>query len=315
MLCGSCGADILVRPIPLESMIGVGAVIKTEPVRLMTGGLACNAGIAMTRLGMKAAMLAYVGADEWGDMIRARLEGEGVGCGALLRHPTTGTGTTAVLINAAGERSFATYGGASYRLDRSTMLAHLDLFARSRMMLVGYYSQMPDLEPDLDEVLKAIRATGCRTAMDTGGSGGSMRPLDRILPHLDVYVPSHDEATHQTGESDPRKIIDTLRRCGAPGLLGVKLGRAGALLSPAAGQLIEVPCAPLPGPIVDTTGAGDAFFAGLLTGLLREMSVEEAGRLGAATAACCITALGATEGIRPDRVTGVFRSAGPLRIP
>ena len=51
-----------------------------------------------------------------------------------------------------------------------------------------------------------------------------MQPLDRILPHLDVYVPSHNEATHQTGLTDPREIIETYRACGAPGLLGVKLG-------------------------------------------------------------------------------------------
>jgi sugar/nucleoside kinase (ribokinase family) len=212
-----------------------------------------------------------------------------------------------VLVDRGGERSFAHTAGASNLLDRSVMLGHLDLFARSRMMLVGYYSQMPKLEEDLPEVLSAIRAAGCRTALDTGGSGGSMQPLDRILPHLDVYVPSRDEAMHQTGQSDPRSIIDTFRRCGAAGILGVKLGSEGALLSPAAGEYVEVPCAPPPGPIVDTTGAGDSFFAGLLTGLLRDMSVEDAGRLGAGTATCCITALGATEGIRLDRVIRVSR--------
>ena len=189
------------------------------------------------------------------------------------------------------------------------MLGNLDLFARSRMMLLGYYSQLPDLEEDLPEVLAAIRATGCQTAMDAGGGGGSMQPLERILPHLDVYVPSRTEAMHQTGQSDPRAILDTFRSCGAPWIVGVKLDSEGALLSPAAGVYVEVPCVPPPGPIIDTTGAGDAFFAGLLTGLLRGLGVEDAGHLGAATASCCITALGAVEGIHPDRV---IRVGGPL---
>jgi len=308
VLCGACGADLLVRPVPLQAAIGNGAVIETDPIRLATGGLACNAGIAMSRLGMKTAILAYVGTDEWGGMIRSYLEADGIDCRGLLRHPSAGTSTTAALISSSGERSFAHSGSASYRLDRKSMLANLDLFSRSRMMLVGYYSQMPDLEGDLPDVLAAIRATGCRTALDTGGSGGSMQPLDRILPHLDVYVPSRDEAMHQTGRSDPRSIIDTFRSCGATGLLGVKLGSEGALLSPAAGNYVEVPCIKPPGPIVDTTGAGDAFLAGLLTGLLRGMSVVDAGHLGAAAAACCITALGATDGIVPDRVAGLMRS-------
>jgi sugar/nucleoside kinase (ribokinase family) len=314
ILCGSCGADLLIRPVPLQAAIGNGTVIATDPIRLMTGGLACNAGIGMSRLGMKTAILAYVGTDEWGAMIRTRLEAGGVDCHGLLSHPTAGTSNTAVLISSGGERSFAHSGSASYRLDRKAMLAHLELFARSRMMLVGYYSQMPDLEGDLHDVLTAIRATGCQTAMDTGGSGGLMQPLDRILPHLDVYVPSRDEAMHQTGQSDPRSIIETFRSCGATGLLGVKLGSEGALLSPVAGEFVVVPCIKPPGPIIDTTGAGDAFLAGLLTGLLRGMSVADAGYLGAATAACCITALGATDGIAHDRVIDLMESARGLGV-
>ena len=188
-------------------------------------------------------------------------------------------------------------------MDGRLFLDHIDLFARSRMTLIGYYSLMPNLESDLADVLAAIRATGCKTALDCAGSGGTMQPLDKLLPHLDVYVPSLNEASHQTGLSDPRAILELYRNCGAAGLVGVKLGSKGALLSPAAGQWIEVPAVAPPGPIVDTTGAGDCFYAGLLTGLLRGMDAASAGRLGAAAGACCVTALGATAGIRDYAAT------------
>jgi sugar/nucleoside kinase (ribokinase family) len=298
VLCGSCVADILVRPVPLEVAIGGGRLLHTEPIEVVTGGIVCNSGIAMARLGMKTAAFSYVGRDEWSAVIRRRLEAEGLDCSLLLTHPTAATSTTAVLIDPSGERSFAHCVGAPKLIDKSLLLANLDVFARSRMMLIGYYSLMPNLDPDLPEVLAAIRKTGCLTAMDTAGDGGAMQPLDRILPHLDVYVPSHDEATHQTGETDPRKIIDAYRRCDAPGLLGVKLGSKGAMLSPSAGQYIELPCATPPGPVVDTTGAGDSFFAGLLTGLLKGFDATHAGRLAAATGACCVTGFGATAGLR-----------------
>lgn len=298
VLVGSCVADILVRPVPLESPIGSGRLITVDPIQVVTGGIVANAGNAMARLGMKAAACTYVGRDDMGSLIRRRLEAEGVDCTALIEHPTVASSTTAALIDPSGERSFAHCVGAPKLIDRRFLLDRLDLFARSRMMVLGYYSLMPNLEGDLPEVFAAIRQTGCRTVLDCAGSGGTMQPLDRILPHLDVYCPSRSEAEHQTGLSDPRAILDTYRACGAPGLVGVKLGSQGALLSPRAGEYVEIPSVTPPGPIVDTTGAGDCFIAGLLVGLLCGMDTREAGLLAAATGACCITGLGATAGIR-----------------
>ncbi len=298
VLCGSCVADVLIRPVPLGVAIGYGRLVHAEPITVTTGGIVNNSGIAMSRLGMKIAAFSYVGRDNFGAVVRRRLESEGIDCSLLLTHPTAATSTTAVLIDPNTERSFAHCVGAPKSIDKTLMLANLDVFARSRMTLIGYYSLMPNLEPDLPEVLAAIRQTGCRTALDAAGDGGTMHPLDRILPHLDAYVPSHDEATHQTGETDPRKIIDIYRRCGCTGLLGVKLGSKGAMLSPSAGEYIELPCATPPGAVVDTTGAGDSFFAGLLTGLLKGFDATRAGRLAAATGACCVTDYGATAGLR-----------------
>lgn len=298
VLCGSCVADMLVRPVPLNAPIGEGKLLLAEPIEMTTGGIVCNSGIAMTRLGMNIAVMTYVGKDEWAGMIRRRLEAEGIDCGRLLIHPTGATSSTAVLIDPSGERSFAHCVGAPQLMNKATFLDNLDLFARSRMMLFGYYSIMPHVEPDLPEVLAALRQVGCQTAIDAIGDGGDMSLLAKILPHLDVYVPSHVEATGQTKQTDPRRMIDTYRDCGAPGVLGVKLGSKGALLSPAAGQYIDIDCVTPPGPVVDTTGAGDCFFAGLLTGLLNGLDVASAGRLAAATGACCVTGYGATAGLK-----------------
>jgi sugar/nucleoside kinase (ribokinase family) len=298
VLCGSCVADMLVRPVPLDRPIGAGRLMAAEPIELTTGGIVSNSGIAMARLGMKVAAFTYVGNDAWGPAIRGKLSAEGIETSHLLTHPTAATSTTAVMIDPSGERSFAHCVGAPRLIDKALFFEHLDLFAGARMVLLGYYSLMPNLEPDLPEVFAAIRATGCRTALDAAGDGGSMQPLERILPHLDVYVPSHAEAVHQTGVEDPKAILKIFRDCGAPGLLGVKLGSRGALLSPAAGEYLEIACVPPPGAVVDTTGAGDAFYAGLLTGLLRGLAAAEAGRLAAATGACCVTGFGASAGLR-----------------
>ena len=107
VLCGSCVADMLVKPVPLTAPIGPGRLFQTDPVEVVTGGIVCNSGIALARLGMKPAAFSYVGRDDWGLLIRRRLEAERVDCGRLLTHPTAATSTTAALIDQDGQRSFA----------------------------------------------------------------------------------------------------------------------------------------------------------------------------------------------------------------
>jgi sugar/nucleoside kinase (ribokinase family) len=297
-VCGSCVIDVLVRPVALDTPIGGGQLVRTEPLLLTTGGIVSNAGTTLARLGMKTAAFTYVGNDEWAEAIRSRYAAEGIDTSHLMTHASAPSSTTAVLIDESGERSFLHAVGAPKLLDKSVFLSRTDFFARSRVMLLGYYPLLPNLQADLPEVLAAIRATGCMTALDAAGDGGTMEPLAECLPHLDFYVPSFKEASHQTGKSDPEKIIAAYRSVGAVGLIGVKLGTRGALLSPRAGEFIEVAPISPPGEILDTTGAGDCFFGGLLAGILRGFSIADAGKLAAACGACCVTGLGATTAIR-----------------
>jgi sugar/nucleoside kinase (ribokinase family) len=252
---------------------------------------------------MRVAAFTYVGDDEWADVIRHRYAAEGVDTSSLVTYPGGATSTTAVLIDPSGERTFVHCVGAPRMLDKEAMLAKLDLFASSRAMLLGYYPLMTRLQPDLPEVLAAIRKTGCLTAMDSAGDGGRMDPLAKILPHLDFFVPNEGEAARQTGECEPRAMIKVFRDAGAQGFLGIKLGVRGALLSPKSGEFAEVAVVQAPGDVVDTTGAGDSFYAGLLAGVLRGLPPADAGRLAAATGACCVTGLGGSTAIRSHEET------------
>ena len=308
VVCGSCVVDVLAHPVQLNAPIGAGKLVPTEPLQLTTGGIVSNAGITLSRLGMRVAAMTYVGDDPWAEVIRTHYQNEGVDIGQLLTHPSAPTSTTAVLIDEEGERSFLHAVGAPKYLDEPTFIERLDLFANSRAMLLGYYPLLPNLLDDLPEVLAAIRQTGCLTALDTAGDGGTLGPIERCLPQLDFYVPSLAEARHQTGEDDPRKILDVYRVAGAAGLVGVKLGEQGALLSPRSGEFIEIRSVLPPAPVIDTTGAGDCFFGGLLTGILRGLDVSDAGRLAAAAGASCVTGLGATTAIR--NYTGTASLAG-----
>jgi sugar/nucleoside kinase (ribokinase family) len=298
VVSGSCVVDVLVRPVELDSPIGAGRLIRSEPLILTTGGIVSNSGITMSRLGMRVAAFTYVGDDPWAEIIRRSYAAEGVDASALVTRSDSATSTSAVLIDPRGERSFVHCVGAPQLLDAAAFRHHADVLRRSRAMLLGYYPLLPNLIGDLPEVLAEIQAMDCLTALDAAGDGGDLGPLARLLPHLDLYVPSLAEARHQTGEDDPRRILAAYRDAGAAKLIGVKLGSRGALLSPSPGEFLETPAATPPGAILDTTGAGDCFLGGLIAGLLRGLGVADAGKLAAAAGACCVTGLGATTAVR-----------------
>lgn len=310
VVAGSCVVDLLCRPVALTRPLGAGVLHEVAAMGVTAGGITSNAGICLARLGMKAGVLSYVGDDEWGAVLRRLLVEGGVDDALLATHASAPTSTTVVAIDESGERSFLHRVGAPQWMDAGTLLGPMDVWRRTKYLLLGYYSLLPNLEPELGAVLKEIRRAGCKTAMDAAGSGGRMQPLESILPQLDVYVPSLAEARQQTGLEDPRSIVQRYRKCGAPGLLGVKLGgRKGVLLSPAEGDWVQIDSCQPPGAVVDTTGAGDCFYAGLLAGLMRGLSLEAAGRMGAASAACCVTGLGGHAGCRgwdfTSRLAGV----------
>jgi len=298
LVCGTCVVDILVRPVSLRAPIGGNRLWHVSPITTTVGGIVSNAGTALARLGQRVATFSRVGNDAWADELQRHFQAEKIDTRGLLRQDTDSTGTTAVLIDDDGERSFAHHQGAPAGLTAADIRDNFSMFAQSRIVLIGYYSLLPGLDPDLLDLLREFRRNGCLTAIETGGSGGDIHPLDDWLPYLDFYIPSLAEAAHQTGDSDPERILNRYRSLGASGIIGIKLGSRGALLSPKRGELVEVGCITPPGPICDSTGAGDAFYAGLLAGVLHGLELKQAAKLAAATAACCITGYGATAGLR-----------------
>lgn len=303
IVCGLATVDIVVRPVPLSIPLERAKLRIADNIKLTTGGLVSNSGVALARWGIQTVALACLGNDSWADVIRKQYQSAGLATTHLIEHPTAATSATIVLVDPDGERSFLFETGASAHLDRTSILDRIALFRGSRWMLYGYYALFPELDQQLPEILSSVQSTGCRVALDTAGSGGSLEPLREILPFVDLYLPNLKEATHQTGSSDPQAIFSTYRDCGATGIIGLKLGDQGAILSPANNEFLQIEPISPPGPVLDTTGAGDSFNAGLLAGLLRGLSLDSAGRIAAAAGSCCVSELGATAGLRDWKST------------
>ncbi|XAM00379.1 carbohydrate kinase family protein [Phycisphaeraceae bacterium D3-23] len=301
IVAGSCVMDLVCRPVALNTPIGGGALHAIAPPGAVPGGITSNAGIAMRRLGLGVGVASYIGDDAWGMLLRSTLDREGVDTTRLLIHPDAPTSTTIVLVDDSGERSFLHAQGAPKRIDAAFFLDDAERWRGVGWVLLGYYPLLPNLIDDLPEVMRALQTLGCKTALDSAGGlerGGTFDELAPVLPHLDLYVPSRGEAESQTGETDPDRMIERYRAAGCDGLLGVKLGGAdGVLLSPSHGGQIHIPSAAPPGPVVDTTGAGDCFLAGLIAGLSRGLTPHRAGAFGCTTAAQSVTALGGWAGV------------------
>ena len=294
IVCGEVCVDLPVGPVDRTRPLHSQGTLRIEPIRAGTGGIVSNSGRALAKMGLNTAAFGCVGQDEWADVLTRQLTSAGIDTTSLISIPGRCTSVTAIFVDEHGEHTFAFHPGASTQFDRDLIADNLNLFERSGWALFGYYGLLDQVHDDLPALLQRIRAAGCRTALDAAAGGGRMQPLDRILPHLDIYVPSYDEAHSQTGETDPQRMISAFRRHAPSTLLGVKLGADGAILSARPDQWTHVAAIAPPGDIVDTTAAGDCFYAGLLCGLHHRLSVAESGRLAAAAGACAVTGFGTT---------------------
>lgn len=296
-LFGLIVADVIGEPVDLRNPPPPGGLVQVRSVTLTTGGNVCNTSIAMAKLGMDAAAAGLVGQDVLGAAMIERLKQEGVDCDAVFTTPKAQTSATVVAVEPGGERVFFHTPGVSTLIDAEAFRKCFPIFARCQWVQVGYFGLLPSLTHDLPGLLQELRAFAPQTriALETVNPPASWALLEPILPHLDLFAPSRTEAAVLTGETDPAKMVAAFRRHMKQGLIGIKLDVEGCYLDDGRRTFV-VPSYKID--VVDTTGAGDTWFAGLLTGLCRGMSLEQTGRLANRAAADCCTALGASTGVK-----------------
>src|SRR4051812_45345519 len=286
-------ADLIAEPMDLRKPPAPGGLVITNSISLTTGGNVCNTGVAMAKLGMRSAAAGLVGKDVLGTAVTEKLRAEGVDTSSVFKTSDAQTSATVVAVEPGGERCFFHTPGATKLLDADAFRRCFPVFRYCKYVQIGYFGLLPALTPDLPAVLKELRAVAPHTkvALDTVNPPADRELLDPILPYLDVFAPSRTEAAALTGETDPAKMVASLRRQMKRGLIGIKLDAEGCYLDDGK-DAVKVPAAKVE--VVDTTGAGDTWFGGLLTGLLRGMPLDQAGRLANRAAADCCTALGAS---------------------
>jgi sugar/nucleoside kinase (ribokinase family) len=289
VLCaGIIVADAIASPV--DDMPERGRLALVESVQLATGGCALSTASALARLGVPTALCGCVGDDLFGDVLVREARSRGLDTGAV-RVSEELTSASVVLDASDGERTFLHNPGASGALTASDVQAALERL-RPRWLHIGGALVLPRLDGvPLAALLEAARAGGVVTSLDpVHDATGRWDRLHPSLPHLDVICPNLDEARGISGRDSPESCATWLRERGVA-RVAIKLGRDGAFAMDA-GTAEHV--LPLAVEAVDETGAGDAFAAGLVHGLLAYWPLARAVRLANAVGAVSTTAVGAS---------------------
>jgi sugar/nucleoside kinase (ribokinase family) len=287
-------ADLVGRP--LRALPGPGSLVLVDEMGLYTGGCAANTAAALARLGMPVEVVGKVGKDALGDFVLRELERQGIGTRGVSRDPLVHTSATMVMVDPCGERRFVHYMGANAGLtledvDFSMLDGAAILHVAGTFVLPGI-----DGAPTVT-LLRKARSAGVITFLDTvwDDTGRWMGLLAPCLAHLDYFVPSLTEARALTGLGEPVDVARALLEHGV-GTVALKMGAAGCLVMARSGDVLRVPAFTVD--VVDTTGAGDAFAAGFITGVWHGWSLERTARFANAMGALCVTGAGATGHVR-----------------
>ena len=253
------------------------------PARIVTtaGGAGANTAAWLAANGVDVTLVARVGADAAGRAAVAELVAAGV-CPAVAVDPEAPTATVVVLVGPGGERTMLSDRGAAARLAVAD-LPPLD--GIDHLHLSGYVLGAASRAAGL-AALAAAREAGASTSVDPQATGSADGLLAR-LGGVDLLLPNAAELAALTGSPEPGSGAALLNVARA---VVVTAGHAGASWVDCDGVRTMHAAAV---DVVDTTGAGDAFDAGLLAAWLTGAGPEAALRAGCAAGAAAVSRRGA----------------------
>lgn len=262
----------------------MGETIIGSSFKLGPGGKGSNQAVAAGKLGADVSFLTRLGVDAFADMAKAAWRDAGVKA-AVIDTPDSYTGAAYIFIDEnTGNNAIIVSPGAAMLISPADIEAHAELIRRAGVFVT-------QLEQPIDAALKALEIAR------VGGTTTILNPApaatlpDAIFGLCDYVTPNETEAEELTGikvdsVDGARKAADALLAKGAGSAL-ITLGERGALLH--GNGVSELVPAINAGPVVETTGAGDAFNGGFAAALARGMAPPEAVRFACAVAGISVT--------------------------
>ncbi len=283
-----------------------GETILGSDFRLGPGGKGSNQAVAAARLGGKVSFISKLGRDPFGDLARRTFHEEGIDARFVFETTDHPTGAATILVDeATGENAIVVVPGACYQVTPEEIDQARDLLAESAIFL----SQLEVRIPSVEHGLRLARDLGVQTLLNP--APGMELPAS-IFPLCDYLTPNETEAAALTGmpvtnAAEAERAAGMLLGRGARNVV-VTLGAQGALVKNT--RLSKLVPAVNAGPVVETTGAGDAFNGGFAIALAEGRDLIAAAQFGCAVAGISVTRPGTAPSM-PTRaeVNALLRTA------
>lgn len=286
---GSFVVDLAFRT---PALPGWGQTITGSDFKLGPGGKGSNQAVAAARLGAQVTFITKLGFDAFGDLARQTYAAEGIDTAYAFQSDDYPTGAASVVVDQErGENAIVVFPGACFHITPGEI-------ERARPAIAASAVFLAQLETNLTAVeygLKLARELGVTTILNPAPAPATALP-ERIYPLCDYLTPNESETAALTGLKvasleDASPAADVLLSRSARNVV-ITLGAQGAFIKNAA-LAQHIPAVDA-GPVIETTGAGDAFSGGFAVALAEGSDVVAATRFACAVAGISVTRHGTT---------------------
>ena len=268
--------------------------IAFDEVVVSPGGCGSNVAIGLAAQGIPTLLIARIGQDDAGKLVESYWQQARIDLRSLRYDLEKPTAVSIGLVDSQSQPRFIHTPGANGQLTADDLDVDQLLQAGANWLHIGGFFVLPGIvDGKMPEKLRQAQQAGLRISLDVVRSPSMRHPsvLWPCLPYLEIFLCNTEEARIMTGMEEPVAAARELLRYG-PKQVIIKIGEDGCLL------VREKDAIRIPGiqiTVLDTTGAGDAFAAGVIASLMRGAEIIEACRAGnraGAQNAACFGALG-----------------------
>ncbi len=280
---GSYATGLTMR---VDRLPSSGETVLANGYRVDYGGKGSNQAVGCARLGVQVAFVSRLGQDSFGVMAQSLYREEGIDLTFVKQVPGAPTGVGFIIVDAAGHNCITIDPGANESLTRSEVVNSKAAFDSTALVM----TQLEIPVEAAEAALAQARSQGAVTILNPAPA----RPLPgSVLQLVDILTPNETEAKVLAGKAPdapigPEQIAHDLLACGVKQVV-MTLGENGALIVTQSSST-RIPAHVMA--VVDTTGAGDSFNAGLAVATAFGEPLEAAVRFAVITGGLAVTKAG-----------------------